>query len=159
MPGCSSRISARRAQPLVGVRRRHADVDDRDVGLVGADLAQQVLGVAGLGDDLEARLLEQARDALAQQHAVVGEDDAHGTSALTVVPSPGRRVDLEAPVERREAVGEAAQAGAAPRIGAADAVVADLDHGVEPLSRATRTAAVEAPAYLATLVSASATTK
>ena len=79
----------RGAQALVGVRRRHADVDDRDVGLVGADLAQQVLGVAGLGDDLEARLLEQPRDALAQQQAVVGQDYAHGTSALTVVPSPG----------------------------------------------------------------------
>jgi hypothetical protein len=43
-----------------------------DVGLVGADLAQQVVGVAGLGDDLEARLAQQPRDPLAQEQAVVG---------------------------------------------------------------------------------------
>jgi hypothetical protein len=50
----------RRDEPLVGVRGRHADVDDRDVGVVGADLQQQLLGVAGLADDLEAAVLEQA---------------------------------------------------------------------------------------------------
>ena len=66
----------RGAQALVGVGRRHPDVDDRDVGLVGADLAQQVLGVAGLAGDLEARLLEQAGEALAQEDGVVGDDDA-----------------------------------------------------------------------------------
>ena len=32
-------------------------------------------------DDVEARLLEQARDALAQQHGVVGDDDPHGMVA------------------------------------------------------------------------------
>jgi hypothetical protein len=55
------------AQALVGVRRRHAHVDDGDVGLVGLDLAQQVLGVAGLADDLHPRVLEQPRDAFAQE--------------------------------------------------------------------------------------------
>ena len=65
----------RRPQALVGVRRRHPDVDDRDVGLVGADLAQQVLGVAGLADDVEARLFEQAHETLAQQHGVIGDHD------------------------------------------------------------------------------------
>ena len=66
----------RGAQALVGVRRRHPHVDDGDVGLVGADLAQQVLGVARLAGDLEARLLEQPRETLAQQHGVIGEHDA-----------------------------------------------------------------------------------
>ena len=66
----------RGAQALVGVGGRHPDVDDGDVGVVGADLAQQVLGVTGLAGDLEARLLEQAREALAQQHGVVGQHDA-----------------------------------------------------------------------------------
>ena len=88
---------ARGAQALVGVRRGHADVDHGDVGLVGADLAQQVLGVAGLAGDLEARVLEQAHEALAQQHGVLGDDDfqwgigcAHtGISARRVVPDPG----------------------------------------------------------------------
>ena len=38
----------RRAQAVVGVVGRHAHVDDRDVGLVGADLAHEVVGVARL---------------------------------------------------------------------------------------------------------------
>jgi hypothetical protein len=79
----------RRAQPVVCVGRRHADVDHRDVGLVGVDLAQQVLGVAGLADDLEAPLLEQPHHALAQQHRIVGDDYAHGILAVIVVPLPG----------------------------------------------------------------------
>ena len=40
------------------------------------DEHEQVLGVAGLPDDLEAVLLEQRRDAFAEQHRVVGEHDA-----------------------------------------------------------------------------------
>ena len=68
----------RRAQSLVGLGRRHLDVDDRDVGLVRPDLQQQIVGRAALPDDLEALALEQARDALAQKHGVVGEDDTDG---------------------------------------------------------------------------------
>ena len=76
----------RRAQAVVGVGRRHADVDDRHVGLVRVDLAQQVLGVAGLADHVEAPLLEQPHDPLAQEHRVVGDDYAHGILAVMVVP-------------------------------------------------------------------------
>jgi len=53
---------------------------------VRADLAQQVLGVAGLCDDLEAGLLEQAHEALAQQDRVVGDDYPHGIHLRIVVP-------------------------------------------------------------------------
>ena len=66
----------RGAQALVGVGGRHPHVDDGDVRPVRADLAQQVLGVAGLAGDLEARLLQQPREALAQQHGVIGQHDA-----------------------------------------------------------------------------------
>jgi hypothetical protein len=52
------------AQALVGMGRRHADVDHRDVRLVRADLAQQVLAVARVAGDLEARLLQQPPDSL-----------------------------------------------------------------------------------------------
>ena len=45
-------------------------------GLVRADLQQQILGGAALADDLESRVLEQPRDPLAQEHRVVGKDDA-----------------------------------------------------------------------------------
>ncbi len=65
-----------RAQPFVGVRRRHLDVHDRDVGAVRADLQQQVVGRAALPDDLEPLVGKQAGDALAQEHRVVGEGDA-----------------------------------------------------------------------------------
>ena len=101
------------AQALVGVGRRHAHVDDRDVGLVGADLAQQVLGVAGLADDLEAGLLEQAHDALAQQHRVVGDDDPHRVNLPSGIAGSHDRPaavavgDAEAAVERGDPVGEA----------------------------------------------------
>ena len=67
---------ARRLQALVGVLGRHADVDHGDVGAVRADLAQQVVAVAGLADDLEAGILEHARGAGAQQHGVLADDDA-----------------------------------------------------------------------------------
>ena len=67
----------RRAQALIGVGRRHAHVDHGDVGRVRADLAQQVVGVARLADDLDARLLQQPCDSLTQQHGVVGNHRAH----------------------------------------------------------------------------------
>ena len=78
----------RRAQAVVGVVGRHPHVDDRDVGLVGANLAQQVLGVTGLGDDLEAGVAEQPRRALAEQDRVVGDHDPHGSSTISRVPAP-----------------------------------------------------------------------
>src|SRR5205814_7894744 len=39
--------------------------------------------------DIESGLLEQTRQALAQDHHVVGDDYAHGISARMVVPRPG----------------------------------------------------------------------
>ena len=47
-PGCRARISLGGDEALVGVGRRHADVDDRDVGLVLVDGAQQLVAVVGL---------------------------------------------------------------------------------------------------------------
>ena len=79
----------RRAQAVVGVVGRHLDVDDRDVGLVRGDLAHEVDGVAGLAGDLEARVLEQPDDALAQQGLVLADDDAHGRTAQSMRPAAG----------------------------------------------------------------------
>ena len=58
-------------------------------GLVGAHQREQVDGVGELGDDLEAGLGEEAGHALAHQGGVVGDDQAHGISAVTLVPVPG----------------------------------------------------------------------
>ena len=121
------------AQALVGVGRRHPDVDHRDVGMVGSDLAQQILGVAGLAGHFEAGFLEQARQTLAQQHGVVGDHDTDfgvthtGISARSLVPAPAGESSCMLPSSADDAVGEAAQARSAARIGAADAVVGDLD--------------------------------
>ncbi len=58
---------ARRTQSFVRVRRRHADVDDGDVGLLLGHFAEQLVGIARLSDDLEAGLDEQARHALPKE--------------------------------------------------------------------------------------------
>src|SRR5918999_1638581 len=79
----------RRLQALVAVRGRQTDVDDRNVRLVAPHLPQQELSVSALGDDLEARVRQQACQPLAQQHAVLGDRYPHGMSALTRVPPPG----------------------------------------------------------------------
>ena len=58
----------RGAQAVVGVGGRHAHVDDRDVGLVRGDLADQVVGVSGLPDDVEAGIPEEANDPLPEEY-------------------------------------------------------------------------------------------
>ena len=60
---------------------------------------------AGLGDDVDAGVLEQAHDPLAGEHDVVGDDYAHGISARRVL-SP----TLERAAERADAVGEVQRA-------------------------------------------------
>ena len=77
---------------LVRVRRRHADVDDRDVGLVHRDVAEQVLRVARLRDDLEPRFLEQPRHAFPEEDRVVGDDDAASVAELRDRPAKRREV-------------------------------------------------------------------
>ena len=69
----------------------------------------------------------------------------------------GRAVDDESAVESGETVGEAAQPRPAAGVGAADAVVADLDQRV-PVLPGDTDARLEAFAYLATFVNDSATT-
>ena len=57
--------------------RRHPDVDDCDRRLVHRHVAEQVLGVVGLGRHLEAGVAEKADDALAKQDRVLGDHDLH----------------------------------------------------------------------------------
>ena len=56
------------------LRRRHPDVHDRDVREVLARRTQEVVGVADLSDHLETRVDQDARDAFAHEHGVVGKD-------------------------------------------------------------------------------------
>ena len=78
---------------------------------------------------------------------------------MTVVPGARRARHAQPAVERLDPVGEPAQPGAARVVGAADAVVGDLDRRRAVAGAQTRTVAGVAWAYLATLVSASEATK
>src|SRR5262249_40566958 len=69
---------------LIGMRWRHPDVDDDEVGSVRTYPLHEILCVAGLSHDGEVVALKQACKALAEQDIVVGDDDPH----------PGRRVTL-----------------------------------------------------------------
>ena len=81
-----------------------------------------------LRGDLDPGLGEHAREPLAQQRGVVGEDYAHGISAWMRVPAAGRALELEVAVERVQP-GRRARAGRSRAgVGAADAVVGDVDH-------------------------------
>jgi hypothetical protein len=62
----------RRAQPLVVVRRRESDVDNRDVRRVAPHFEQKVIRIVALREDLEARVAKKPPDALSQEHAVFG---------------------------------------------------------------------------------------
>ena len=83
-------------EALVGVRRRHADVDDRGVGALEPHLSEQALGVIRLGHHVDAGVGEQAHDPLTREHHVVGDDYSHGISARSVV-SPSSSVPPSAP--------------------------------------------------------------
>ena len=50
---------------------------------------EQHLGVPGAPDDVVAVVLQQAREALAEQNRVLGDDYTHGNSAAIRVPAPG----------------------------------------------------------------------
>jgi len=55
---------------------RHADVDDRESGLVLAHEPHQFRPVTRLADHLVPAAFEQAGEALAHQHVIVGDDDS-----------------------------------------------------------------------------------
>ena len=96
-----------RAQAVVGVRGRHADVDHGRVGAMRADLADEVVGVARLCDDVEAVRLEHVDQPLEQQGVIVGDD--HPEPGLVRfglhrpgLPSPSRASPREARRETRD---------------------------------------------------------
>src|SRR6266508_604142 len=78
----------RRPKPFVAVSRRHPDVDDHDLRARSAHREQEILRVVASTDDVEAGLLEDVRDAFADEDAVLRDRYAHGIRALTRVPAP-----------------------------------------------------------------------
>src|SRR6476619_2548234 len=73
---------------LVGLRRRHPDVEHGDVRLELVDPAAKLVCVARLRDDVEPALCQHPCQPLAEEHGVVRDHDAHGISARTCVPPP-----------------------------------------------------------------------
>jgi hypothetical protein len=65
-----------------GLGRRHADVDDRHVGLMFLDSTQEQRRVADLCEDLNAGPLEELGERLADQGRVVGQDHAQRHGAV-----------------------------------------------------------------------------
>ena len=87
------------------MRRRHPDVDDRDVGSGELHATEQL--VAPCPPCRRPRQPASASrrvEALAEERLVVGDHDAHGSSARIVVRAARRRVDVEPAVERADAV-------------------------------------------------------
>src|SRR5262249_22740165 len=64
----------------------HPYVEDDEIGLVVSNRRPQPVCVAERSDDLMPTVLEEPPEALAQQHLVLGDHDAHGSSAVSVVP-------------------------------------------------------------------------
>ena len=62
-------------EPFPRMRRRHPDVDDRELGSMLANELEQLAGVTTPTDDGEAGPLEEAGNPLAQQHVVVRNDN------------------------------------------------------------------------------------
>ncbi len=117
-------------QPLVGEARRHPDVGDHQVRHVGVDGGQQGGRVADRGGDGEAEAVEDAGQPFAQQHAVLGEhgpDHRHGSSARSSVGPPAGLDSRVVPPTADDPIGESGQPTSLARVGAAPAVVADLD--------------------------------
>ena len=73
---------------LVGLRRRHADVEHGDVRLELVDPAAKLVRVACLRDDVEPTFRGHPRQPFAEEHGVVGDHDPHVISARTCVPPP-----------------------------------------------------------------------
>jgi len=58
---------------------------DDDVGVMGKRLAQQIVRVAGLRDDIEPCLDQDVADSLAHEDVVLADHDAHGRRHLHTV--------------------------------------------------------------------------
>ena len=129
-------------------------------GLCARDLAQQVVGVAGLADDLEAGVLEQADEPLPQQHGVVGDRRrARDLRVRRWCPRRPGSSTLEAAVERARR-GRRARAGRCPRRGRRRRRRRRLTSTAAcRVARRRSTTRAWCVRVRATLVSASATTK
>src|SRR5690348_4511662 len=74
---------------LIREGRRHSDVDHDQLGAVPGDGRNQLPRVPQRRCDFVAAVGEQPGQSLPQQHLVLGDHDAHGNSAVRIVPPSG----------------------------------------------------------------------
>src|SRR6266581_2825139 len=86
-----------RTDPLVGERRRHPNVDDREVRLVLAHRGPETIGILDRRDHVVSGILEEATKPFPEQDLVLGDHDSPGSSAVTTVPSPSGLSTLRLP--------------------------------------------------------------
>jgi len=67
---------------IQAVELRHADVDDREVGVLNVHQAHGLAAVGGFSSHDEPRTFQQLPKALPHEHMVVGEHQADGHTAL-----------------------------------------------------------------------------
>src|SRR5262249_19282962 len=142
---------------LVGLCRGHTHIGDHDVRRVAAHLQQQVVGVGGTADDVEAGVCQQGREALAHQHRVFGDHDPHGISPITRVPLPASLSTRSRPssaATRAARLRSPTPSPRAPPIPSPATSLVTVPPACRPL-----TIAAEARACLTVFASASQTTK
>ena len=71
----------RRAQPLVAIAGRQADVDDGEVGLLRHHLADQRVAVRHRRHHRDPVVAQQTSEPVAQERQVLGDDYPQGSSA------------------------------------------------------------------------------
>src|ERR1017187_7971641 len=78
----------RGAHAFIRLRRWHAHIEDDKVRTVICESRVERFGGANSCDDLNALAGEQAHQTFTEEHRIVGNHDAHGNSAVMVVPHP-----------------------------------------------------------------------
>src|SRR5262249_43223934 len=134
---------------------------DGEVGVQLGDEREKPVGVARLAHDLEAEPLEQAREALPQEHLVLGHDDAEAhplTGSSTSIDVPSSATVVRTNVPPRASPRSTSPVRPEPWASAPPPRSSRTAPRSTPSSSRASTHAAVAPACFAVLVSASETT-
>ena len=126
-------------------------------GSLAQDRVDERVGVGDLGDDVEVVVAEQPGEPVAQEREVLGDHDAHGSSARIVVGPPAGLCTVSVPSSastRRRSPARPLPAASAPPLPSSWISTSSI-----PSLRPTEMSMRPAPECLAALAIASAATK